>query len=259
LATLFSSASFAAENNLRFVINAPGSSPYIYFDKEQSRYRGVVVDFFESFDKHNAFNVEYIDSSRARNEKLVFTKKADLFLGSSVWVDDPKRFIYSDTIMPHISFMYATKEFETPFSPKAHNQALICTRYAFSYPYLQPYFNNKELVRVDSSSQTTMAKMLSKGRCDYAIMSEENARAVMFNKEFCYNEFYQSPMPVSIDQLGFIMEQHLTEAREKINQQISVFINSGNRDKSIQKHIRSHLFPKRVCGHNMDNELPVND
>jgi polar amino acid transport system substrate-binding protein len=258
-AIMFSAYSLSSENSLQFVINAPGSSPYLYFDNEGSRYQGVVVDFFESFDKSNAFNVQYVDSSRARNEKLVFTKVADLLFGSSVWVDNPQRFIYSDTIMPHVSFIYAVQKFENPFSLETHNRALICTRHDFTYPYLQPYFNEYKLVRVDSSSQTTMANILSKGQCDFAIMSKENARAVMFDNDFCANEFYQSPMPVTIDELSFIMGKHLTEARDKINQQIAVFINSGDRDKSIQKHIRPHTFPKRVCEQTADTGLPAED
>ena len=250
LILLFSSSfvcasnSFATENNLGFVINAPGTPPFIYFDEKQSRYQGVVVDFFDSFDR---YNVEYIDSSRARNEQLVITKKADLFVGSSIWMDEPDRFIYSESIMPHNSFLYAVKKFENPFFLQDHKRAFICTRHAFSYPNLQPYFDNKTLVRIDSSSQTTMTLMLAKGRCDYAIMSEENALALMFDKEFCEYEFYQSPDPITIVNIGFIIGRHLTEESVNINQQISDFINSGERDKSLQKHIGPNKFPKRVC------------
>ncbi|MCF2948013.1 transporter substrate-binding domain-containing protein [Paraglaciecola aquimarina] len=247
MAAVFGSYSFAAENNLRFVINAPGAAPYIYFDKQQSRYQGVVVDFFNSFNKRDVFNVEYIDSSRSRNEQLVFTEKADLFFGSSVWITDPDRFLYSAPIMTHTSFLYSTKMFETPFSFDVHNQALICTRRGYKYPYLQPYFDNKSLLRVDSISQTTMTHMLGKGRCDYAVMSQENAWAIMSHPQFCEYEFHQSSVPISLVGLTFVMGKKLTEERDKINQQISSFINSGQRDKSMQKHLSQNTFPKLVC------------
>ena len=255
LASALTSLALPANDNLRFVINAPGSSPYIYFDHEESRYRGVVVDFFESFDDSDAFNVKYIDSSRARNEKLVMSKEADVFFGSAIWLENPKKFIYSNTIMPHVSYIYSTKTFQEQFSLNAHNGALICTRHAFSYPFLQPYFNDGKLVRVDSSSQKSIVSMLSKGRCDFAIMSEENARGVMFDSEFCQNEFYQSPIPVMSDEVGFIINENLTQTRDNINQQLLAFINSGARDKSIQKHLKSRVFPKRVCQQTADTDL----
>ena len=110
-------------------------------------------------------------------------------------------------------------------------------------------------MRVDSSSQQSIVSMLSKGRCDFAIMSEENARGVMFDSVFCQNEFYQSPLPVMSDEVGFIINENLTQTRDKINQQLLAFINSGARDKSIQKHLKSRVFPKRVCQQTADTDL----
>ncbi len=80
LAILSHTLSFAAQKNLRFVINSPGSSPYIYYGIEHARYRGVVVDFFNSFHEADKFNVDYIDSSRSRNDHFVYKQQADLFL-----------------------------------------------------------------------------------------------------------------------------------------------------------------------------------
>ena len=180
-------------------------------------------------------------------------EKADLFLGSSIWIKEPERFIYSDVIMPHNSFIYATRKFESSFLPEAHNQAKICTRYNFVYPVLGPYFKDNRLIRVDSSSQTTMTKMLANGRCDFAVMSEDNARALMSLPEFCEYEFFQSPEPISIVSISFVMGLKLIEQRVKINQQLAEFIQSGNRVKSIQKHVGANVFPKYKC---MQNTMP---
>jgi ABC-type amino acid transport substrate-binding protein len=183
------------------------------------------------------------------------SKEADLFFGSAIWLENPKKFIYSNTIMPHVSYMYSTKKFQDQFSLNAHNGALICTRRAYSYPLLQPYFDDGKLVRVDSSSQQSIVNMLSKERCDFAVMSEENARGVMFDSVFCQSEFYQSPLPVMSDEVGFIINENLTQTRNKINQQLLTFINSGARDMSIQKHLKSRVFPKRACEQTAGNGL----
>lgn len=247
LSILSHTLSFAAQKNLRFVINSPGSSPYIYYDTEQAQYRGVVVDFFNSFNESDKFNVEYIDSSRSRNEHFVYIKQADLFFGSSVWVANPNHFIYSDTLMPHTSFLYSKSKFKEPFVFDNYKPASICTRRGFSYPYLQPDFETQKLTRIDSISQTTMTLMLGKGRCDFAYMSQENAWAIMSGPEFCEYTFYQSPKAISFVNLGFVMGKGLKLEKAKINEQITIFINSGGLDNSIRKHLKPSVFPKQAC------------
>ncbi|MEO9945000.1 hypothetical protein [Paraglaciecola sp.] len=239
--------SFAAQHNLRFVINSPGSSPYIYYDIEHARYRGVVVDFFNSFHEADKFNVEYIDSSRSRNEHFVYTEQADLFFGSSVWVSNPNHFIYSDPLMPHTSFLYSKSKFKEPFVFDSYKPASICTRRGFSYPNLQPDFETQKLTRVDSISQTTMALMLGKGRCDFAYMSQENAWAIMSGPEFCEYTFYQSPKAISFVNLEFVMGKRLIREKAKINEQIAIFVNSGALNISIRKHLKPSIFPKLTC------------
>ena len=75
--------------------------------------------------------------------------------------------------------------------------------------YCKELRKEDNIQRVDSSSQYTMAMMMSKGRCDFAIMNEHNARAVMFNKTFCSSEFYQSPNVVSRTRLVFVIRSDL--------------------------------------------------
>ena len=243
----FGQLGFAKETHLRFAINAPGMPPYAYYDFEENQYQGVVIDFFKSFKAEDKVIVEYIDSNRARNEQFILNKKTDLFLGSKAWIKNVKQFSFSQPIMQHHSYMYAVKKFEKIFLPQEQNQTLICTRYKYSYPSLQPYFEDGSLIRVDSTTQITMAYMLSKNRCDYSIMSEENARAILSKSEFCDFEFHQSPTPIDSVNIVFVMGQHLALERAKIHHQLKVFIDSGARDKSVLQHAGKSTFPKLKC------------
>lgn len=239
----------AKVHQVNFVINSPGSPPFLYFDRNAQRYEGVVVDFFDSFAAQANVNVKYQDSSRARNERFLRQGKADMFLSGAAWLDSQEGFVFSDTIMTHDSYLYATTAFNGPFDPPEHAGESVCTRFGFVYPVLQKHFDDKAhgLTRVNSTSQTTMAMMLSKGRCDYAIMSEENALSVLNKPQFCDTEFHQSPNVISKVDLVLVIRQERAELQPIINRYLADFIQSGQLAVSIERHSGSHHFPKLKC------------
>ncbi|MDC8829280.1 substrate-binding periplasmic protein [Alteromonas gilva] len=234
---------------INFAINSPGSAPYLYFDPETRQYKGVVVDFFASFADREQLAMRYQDSSRARNELLVKEGKSDMFLAARVWLDNPDSFIYSDKLMSHASFMYATKPFSSPFIPEEHPGATVCTRRGFIYPVLQRYFANEQngLSRVNSISQTTMAMMLARERCQFAIMNEQNALSILTHSRFCDTDFYQSPNVISEVDLVLVIRPERRDAQELINKYIAEFIHSGQLEASVARHSGDQGFPKLKC------------
>ena len=232
-----------------FAINSPGSPPYLYFDSQSQSYQGVVVDFFNSFADKANLRVTYLDSSRARNELFLRQGKADMFLSGEEWLDDPKGFIFSNPLLQHDSYLYATSAFDGPFELAESSGELVCTRLGFKYPVLQKAFDSEaqSLIRVNSASQTLMALMLTKGRCDYAIMSEQNALSVMNKRQFCANEFYQSPNIISSISLVLVIRAGRQDLLPIINEYMAGFIRNGHLSRSIKRHSGDHKFPKLTC------------
>ncbi|WP_394223280.1 substrate-binding periplasmic protein [Alteromonas gracilis] len=236
-------------SSIRFAVNTPGSPPYLYFDTDSQAYQGVVVDFFASQKLSSQFSVKYLDSNRARSESLLESRAVDVFLSSERWIDTPNDFLISDVLMQHNSYMYATSNFNSPFIPAENFATSICTRYGFTYPVLQRFFDDDKryITRVNSSSQFTMAMMLSKGRCDFAIMNEYNARSVMFDEKFCSTTFYQSPNVISGVNLVFIIRSGLDSLKHEIDTALKHFVESGERQRSIERHSGVNQFPKVEC------------
>ncbi|ASP48579.1 substrate-binding periplasmic protein [Cognaticolwellia beringensis] len=247
LMLIFISHANAKTHHIKFAVNSPGTAPYIYYDFISGKYQGVVVDFFASLEESGSFKVEYLDSNRARAEKMLSHGTADIFLSSSVWLEQPENYLFSNTLMSHNSYMYSTFAFNQAFNPNQSQRASICARRNFTYPILSHYFDNNMLIRVDSSSQTTMAVMLAKGRCDFAIMSDDNARTIMYNSEFCDIEFYQSPNVISAVDISFVIRPELSDVKKQVDELLAIFISSGKRDKSVQQHVGIQVFPKRLC------------
>ena len=238
-----------ATASIRFAINAPGSKPYLYFDDFSQDYRGVVVDFFSFLESESDFAITYLDSNRVRSENFLLQKEADVFLSAIDWLNNPSYFIFSDVLMTHSSYMYSTSAFYGPFVPEDNPNASVCTRYGFIYPVLQEFFykNNGGLVRVNSNSQVTMAMMLARGRCDYTIMSEQNALSIMFDESFCDTTFYQSINSISDVDLVFVIRPELVEFQHSVRAAMARFRESGALQKSIQTHSGTHKFPKGKC------------
>ncbi len=169
---------------------------------------------------------------------MLKSSSIDLFLSSESWISKPNDFLFSEELIKHDSYIYSTSSFEGPFVPEENLSSSICTRYGFTYPVLQQFFEKKEgnIHRVDSSSQYTMAMMMSKGRCDFAIM-----------KTFCSSEFYQSPNVVSRVRLVFVIRSDLNSLKNKIDSALNHFVESGQRQLSLERHSGINQFPKMQC------------
>lgn len=235
--------------SVRFAVNTPGAPPYIYYDETSKRYQGLVVDFFNSTELSDQFRLIYLDSNRVRSEGLLKTSSIDLFLSSESWTGKPNDFLFSDELITHDSYIYSTTDFNSPFVPEENLSSSVCTRYGFTYPVLQQFFERDEnkIERVDSSSQSTMTMMLTKGRCDFAIMNEHNARSVMLDQTFCSSEFYQSPNVISRVSLVFVIRSDLTSLKNKIDIALKHFVESGQRKLSLERHSGVNQFPKVKC------------
>lgn len=244
-------------DTLIFVVNAPGSAPYLYYDLLSQSYQGLVVDFFSQIEDLDFPETIFIDSNRGRSEKFIIKGKADMMLTSRAWADDPDKLIFSDKISLHQSYLYSLSPFKDDFTLQSMQTKTICTRRGYIYPGLQPYFEDNLLVRVDSSSQETMARMLQKDRCDYAVMNDHNATAIFAHQDFCESTIYQSPIPTNSVDLSYAMGKKISSLKASINKQIKIYAESGKLNKSLIKHSSNLTFPiSRKC--NNTEHKPTN-
>ncbi len=100
------------------------------------------------------------------------------------------------------------------------------------------------MLRIDSYSQSSMAKMLRNARCDVAVMNDFNATAIFVANDFCNLTVYQSPITTNKVDLVFVMRSDLRALLQVINQQIQVFIDSGAMAKSLLRHSSDMTFPR---------------
>jgi len=144
LLTLFSISALSKQidenDTLVFVVNAPGSPPYLYYDLDSQSYQGVVVDFFSQLEEKDILVANFIDSNRGRSEKFIIEGTADMMLTSRSWLDTPERLIFTNKISVHQSYLYSLSPFEPGFVLQSAKGMRVCTRRGFIYPGLDSYF-----------------------------------------------------------------------------------------------------------------------
>lgn len=224
-----------AEEQLLFVVNAPGSSPYLYYDKYQNKYVGIIPDLLQGVTK---LNIRFVSNSRKRSEEQIYTEKADMIMLSTAWLKHPEKVISTIPIHQHRSFLYRAKKFPVKFSlEKSNNSELVCTRKGYLYPNLMTFFGKKRLERVDASNHLSMMKMLFRHRCDYTVMNEFNAQNVMESQSFKGKRIFRSELPVSTVPLNIILRAELTSEKTILDNHIRQLQESGEFDRIMKKYV----------------------
>lgn len=146
--------------------------------------------------------------------------------------------------MNHLTYLYATSPFESNFDISALDGARICTRENWVYTGLTASFEQDSMVRVDTNSLKNMATMLIADRCDYMVMSNDNAVKMFSYPETCNKAIYQSPMPTSEITLHIVVRSSLNAVKAEIDDAIRLFKQTGSFMQSYQIHGQRPQFPK---------------
>jgi len=236
---VFFSVPVAAEPVLTFMVVYPGSPPFLYRKDQQGEYLGVIPDFLHGLTQSTGLEIRYVETNRQRGEDALYKGNLDLALLSPAWVRHPTKLLSSAPLVMHRSFLYGLEPFPAHFSVgNSPHGSIVCTKRVFDYPVLGGYFTSGKLIRMDSSSHTTMLKMLSKKRCDRAIMSEFNAMALSNVPGLELAPLYRSRRPVNQVGLNIMLRQGLTREQALINSYIEQFKASGALASSLDHHTR---------------------
>lgn len=238
LSSSFFAFNLQAKESLRFIVNHPGSAPYLYFDKSKDKYQGVIPDIFEELIASGKLNIKYISNSRKRSEEYMYQGTADMIMLSQTWLKQPDKLIATIPLLQHRSFLYKATPFSDDFSlDDLNKQNTLCTRKAYIYPNLSKYIHNKRLIRIDASSQLSMLRMLFKQRCDYAVMNEFNALNLMNSSFFTDKKLFNSKSAISAVPLNIILRPELIATKNLLNKHIKKLQENNEIQRFIKRHI----------------------
>ena len=222
-------------------MNYPGSVPYLYHDKNENKYKGIIPDILAELINTNQLDIRFVSNSRKRSEEYIYNAKADLIMLSENWLKYPEKVIITVPVHQHRSFLYQRTNFTKNFTlnnlSNEKKPLIICTREGYYYPFLDDYFSKNTLIRLDSSNHASMLKMLLKKRCDLMVMNEYNATSLMNIATFKGKKLFRSELPVSIVPLNIVLRPELIRQKKILDKHIQNLERSGELNRIIQKNI----------------------
>jgi ABC-type amino acid transport substrate-binding protein len=240
LCCLASSPGVSADHSFNFAINTPGSPPFLYLDKTTNSYKGLIPDLLKEVSKQHSITVNYVDSNQQRIEVLLSTGKIDGFFSSGVWLENPNKLISSRNITAHKSYIYSARPFPKDFTFSDIKGSSICTRKHYSYPSANAFFDNGSAQRVDSSERLSMLNMLIKDRCQYTIMHQYNADALLNLEQFIKTQVYRSSLPNNEVFMAIFLRPELVDIKQYIDSVVLQMKNSGKLDAFIDYHVKTN-------------------
>lgn len=229
----------AQPKTLKFAVNSPGSPPFLYFDKFEKKYLGLIPDMLSEAVAKGELDIRYLDSNRTRSEQFLYEGKAQIFTSSREWLKQPNKVIHSDSILVHNSYLYSLIPFADDFSLENLNRMPICGRRSYTYPTMQMYFDRKQAVKIESTTHSGMVEMLAHGRCKAVIMHEYNALTWFKRADFAELEYFKSPQPVTTVDLRLFFSPELSKERDLVNQYIQRYKSTDKLKQSLAFHMRN--------------------
>jgi len=220
-------------------VSYPGSAPYLYQKPNNDKYFGIIPDMLSDLIKTKQLDIRFVSNSRKRSEEYLYAGKADMMLISPRWLSQPEKLITTLPLHQHRSFLYKTTKFNSSFSfTDNKDRKKVCTRKGFNYPNLDPYFLNNQLIRIDSSSQTTTLSMLFKQRCDLVILSEYHALSIMKTPLFKNKQLFRSDQPISVVPLNIVLRPELIQVKKLLDNHIEALVRTGELKNIINSYIQ---------------------
>lgn len=166
--------------------------PYIINSSDGTN-DGALVEIFKAVADPMGYRVDAQQYPDKRGWELLRSGGVDVHMKAKEWVKDPSEFYWSDPFMQSEDILiFRADDKELTFSkPESLLRKSIAAIEGFIYPGLEPYFQKKRMVRVDSHSPYRMLDMLAMGRVDAAVINRAETLWLFRNRPDLHPERFR--------------------------------------------------------------------
>jgi polar amino acid transport system substrate-binding protein len=236
-APLVANEDMLTKKQLRLAILYTDEPPYIYLDNN-SDYVGILPDLAQALSLEMDLELSFVPTPRKGLEKSVIDGRADMTWLSPNWVLDDAPLVFSKSVLPHREYLYSLSPFTDSNQPQEWLEGkTVCVRQDYSYPSLEPYFNQGVAQALRVSSQISLFKLLLKERCDLIYMNEYKATWLIsdLGKE---TKVWRSHSPLNEESLSFAFNHHWKKNVALVDQALAKIQKTGQFDKIMAANIK---------------------
>ncbi len=222
----------------KFVLYYPQVPPYMYQHNQQQAVGGLIPALINEFFQQQGIELTYVIDNRKGAEHRLYAGDVDAMLLAKSWTAYPEQLLFSEPVILHRDFLFATKPFAAGSTSKDWlKDATICTRQYYVYEALEPFFATGA-TRIDSSSETAQMRMLQSGRCDFAYMNEHVA-AWLQHDQFSDLKLFRSPTSFGNVGLTIAMHSKWRALLPKLNKYLNEQRLNGNIERKLAEEIQT--------------------
>lgn len=148
-----------------------GWPPYLISD--QKGISGFMYDILQIIALKSGYEVVIRNYPSKRSALMLDQGRVDVRAKAKEWVKNPEKYTWTDPVVQSEDQLVFLKEKPLIFNDiKDLFHKRIGTRLGYGYPLLNSFFDSKQIIRVDTVSESAILLMLMKKRTDAAIMNK---------------------------------------------------------------------------------------
>ncbi|QXI30268.1 substrate-binding periplasmic protein [Pseudomonas vanderleydeniana] len=166
---------FAEPTPLRFAVADSWAMPQVQIENGQPT-QGILYDLMTSLSRQVGKPAEFHVLARARVQLAMQHGDIDVnCYTAQPWLPNQQAdYIWSTPLLTQRDVLISNAAYPLQADPRELPRQLIGTVLGYTYPTLQPLFDNGQLVRDDARNQEQVLQKLAAGRYHYAVSNQWN-------------------------------------------------------------------------------------
>ncbi|MFZ6741942.1 substrate-binding periplasmic protein [Undibacterium sp. JH2W] len=233
-----STASLAAEPQLRVAVYENLDYPLNIFDKNHQLVGGLQKDFTDQLAKKLTAQASYAPYSRRRIESVVIQGDADLMCYSSpAWFDSPKEVNWTVATFPQVErVVVLADKASIEIVPQQLEGKKMVLQLGYHYPQIASQLADGKIKRVDLTDVPGMFRLLALGGADAMVSSDGEIEGYFKNFPEKRSLYKISKTPFSVVQTQCALSHKSAWKLEQINTAIQFLQETGEMDRIMRKY-----------------------
>ncbi len=236
---LFTTAPAMTDDKVvRMALSDRAWPPYEFVDQEGPT--GIMADIMAEICAKAGWSLTLTVFEDKRREDVIILGEQDASPMAKAWTRDPDELAWTDPALDSTDVLVFLADRKFPYiGPQdLFGKRIGCVQ-AYIYPTLEPYFDNRDIIRHDTPNTFTMLKLLQLGRVDAAIVNKNVALWFMKNEPGLTAEsfsFSQTPVATAAYGYMFNKSEKWTAFIRQFNIELAQMKADGRLDAILKKY-----------------------
>lgn len=239
-----STSARAGEKVLRFNMTSDGYPPFMIHRTDSTPEGGIIHDAMITILHRLGYDMRSVWIPKKREQISLDLGKMDAMAVAVEWVREPEKYIYSDPLVKVSNVLYSPIDRPVDFKKIDDLSGMTAiTHLGYVYPPMAPHFRDGIIRRHDTTSETSMLKMVMAGRGDFAIVNDLVGNWLI-QKNRWQGQLASSSRDVTYYDYRILFTRKWAALLPAFNRELNHYIDSGELQRSIAQYVEGAPIKK---------------